>query len=139
MRDVLAEFTARERFNTLLFTIFGCVALAIASIGLYGVLAFLVTQRTREIGIRLALGGHPSDLVRMVMFEGLALTVAGLVAGLTGAYLLSRWMKDLLFEIEPTDPLTYATIAGVMLLVAVLAAFGPARRATQVEAGSILR
>jgi putative ABC transport system permease protein len=139
MDEVLAKFTARERFNTLLFTIFGLVALGIASIGLYGVLAFLVTQRTREIGIRLALGGHPSDLVRMVMFEGLALTVAGLAAGLAGAFLLSRWLKDLLFEVEPTDPITYATIAGVMLLVAVLAAFGPARRATKVEAGSILR
>jgi putative ABC transport system permease protein len=139
MDEVLAKFTARDRFNTLLFTIFGGVALAIASVGLYGVLAFLVTQRTREIGIRLALGGKPTDIVRSVVFEGLALTTAGLVAGLGAAFLLSRWMKDLLFEITPSDPATYAVIAGMMLLVAIVAAFGPARRATRVDPVEVLR
>lgn len=139
MDEVLSEFTARDRFNVLLFTIFGCVALAIASVGLYGVLAFLVTQRTREIGIRLALGGKPIGIVRSVVFEGLALTAVGLVAGLGGAILLSRWMKDLLFEIKPTDPLTYAVIAGVMLTVALAAALGPARRATRVDPVEVLR
>jgi putative ABC transport system permease protein len=139
MGEVLTKFTARERFNVLLFTIFGGVALVIASIGLYGVLAFLVTQRVREIGIRLALGGRPADLVRSVLTEGLALTAAGLVAGLGGAFLMGRWMKDLLFEIEPADPVTYGIIAGVMLVVAVLAAIGPARRATRVDPVDVLR
>ena len=139
MAEVVAKFTARERFNMLLFTIFGGVALAIASIGLYGVLAFLVTQRTREIGIRLALGGRPAELVRSVMFEGLALTMVGLVLGLGGAFLLGRWMKDLLFEVTPADPVTYAVITGVMLGVAVLAALGPARRATRVDPVEALR
>jgi putative ABC transport system permease protein len=139
MDEVLAKFTARDRFNMLLFTIFGCVALAIASVGLYGVLAFLVTQRTREIGIRLALGGKPGGIVRSVVFEGLALTAAGLVAGLGSAFLLSRWMKDLLFEVAPTDPVTYAVITGVMLSVAILAALGPARRATRVDPVEALR
>jgi ABC-type antimicrobial peptide transport system permease subunit len=123
----------------LLFTIFGCVALAIASVGLYGVLAFLVTQRTREIGIRLALGGKPAEIVRSVVFEGLALTTVGLLAGLVGGFLVSRWMKDLLFEITPTDPLTYGVIAAVMLTVALLAALGPARRATRVDPVEVLR
>jgi ABC-type antimicrobial peptide transport system permease subunit len=135
MDEVLSKFTARDRFNVLLFTIFGCVALAIASVGLYGVLAFLVTQRTREIGIRLALGGKPVEIVRSVVFEGLALTAVGL----GGAILLGRWMKDLLFEITPTDPLTYAVIASVMLTVALVAALGPARRATRVDPVEVLR
>jgi ABC-type antimicrobial peptide transport system permease subunit len=115
------------------------VALAIASVGLYGVLAFLVTQRTREIGIRLALGGKPGGIVRSVVFEGLALTAVGLVAGLGAAVLLSRWMKDLLFDVTPTDPLTYGMIAVVMLTVALLAALGPARRATRVDPVEVLR
>jgi len=129
MGDLLSTFTARERFNMLLFIIFGGVALAIAAIGLYGVLAFLVTQRTRELGIRLALGGTPGGLVRGVLLEGLALTSAGLLAGLVTAALLGRTMKELLFEIEPSDPVTYAVISGVMIAVALLASIGPARRA----------
>ena len=139
MSEVLSKFTARDRFNVLLFTIFGCVALAIASVGLYGVLAFLVSQRTREIGIRLALGGRPIEIVRSVVFEGLALTALGLACGLGGAVLLSRWMKDLLFEVEPTDPLTYGLIAAVMLTVALIAALAPARRATRVDPVEVLR
>lgn len=139
MDEVVAAFTARDRFNTLLFTIFGGVALLIASIGLYGVLAFLVAQRTREIGIRLALGGRPREIVRSVLFEGLALTGFGLIAGLAGAYLLSRAMRDMLFGIEPSDPLAYGVIAGVMLTVAFLAALAPARRATRVDPVDVLR
>jgi predicted permease len=133
MDALVSEFTARDRFNTLLFTIFGVVALAIAFVGLYGVLAFLVAQRTREIGIRLALGGKPSDLVRSVLVEGLALTAAGLAAGLGGAWLLSRAMREMLYGIEPSDPVSYAVIVAVMFTAALLAALGPARRATRVD------
>jgi putative ABC transport system permease protein len=139
MEDVVAEFSARDRFNVLLFTIFGGVALAIAAIGLYGVLAFLVAQRTREIGIRLALGGRPSDLVRSVVAEGLALTTAGLVVGLAGAYVASRAMQEMLFGVEHTDPVAYGVITGAMVIVAVLAALGPARRATKVDPVEVLR
>lgn len=139
MEDVVATFTARDRFNMLLFTIFGGVALLIASIGLYGVLAFLVAQRTREIGIRLALGGKPREIVRSVLFEGLALTGIGLLAGLGGAYLLSRAMRDMLFGVAPSDPLAYGVIAVVMMTVAFLAALLPARRATQVDPVDVLR
>jgi putative ABC transport system permease protein len=139
MEDVVAEFSARDRFNVLLFTIFAGVALAIAAIGLYGVLAFLVAQRTREIGIRLALGGRPSDLVRSVVGEGLALTTGGLVVGVAGAYVGSRAMQEMLFGVEHTDPVAYGVITSAMVIVAVLAALGPARRATKVDPVEVLR
>jgi putative ABC transport system permease protein len=137
--DLVAKFTARDRFNVLLFSIFGVVALALAAIGLYGVLAFLVTQRTREIGIRMALGGRAGDVVRGVIGEGMALTVAGVALGLGGAYLLARSMKELLFAIEPTDVTTYGIVSAVMVTVSLLAAFGPARRATKVNPVNVLR
>jgi len=139
MEEVIAAFTARDRFNMLLFAIFGGVALVIAAIGLYGVLAFLVAQRTREIGIRLALGGRPREIVQSVLFEGLALTTLGLIAGLGGAYLLSRAMRDMLFGIEPSDPVAYGVIVAVMMTVACLAALVPARRATRVDPVEVLR
>jgi putative ABC transport system permease protein len=139
MPDLVAKFTARERFTVLLFTIFGVVALVLAAIGLYGVLAFLVTQRTREIGIRMALGGRSADIVRGVIGEGLTLTLVGLAAGLGGAFLLARSMKSLLFHIEATDVTTYAVVSAVMVVVALLAALGPARRATRVNPVDVLR
>jgi predicted permease len=137
--DVVAKFTARDRFNVLLFTVFGAVALALAAIGLYGVLAFLVSQRAREIGIRLALGSQPWHIVRGVIGEGLALTAGGLACGLGGGLLLGHAMKDLLFQIEPSDPLTYGVIAISMTVVALLAAFGPARRAASVAPMEVLK
>jgi putative ABC transport system permease protein len=137
--DVVAKFTARERFNALLFTIFGGVALALSAIGLYGVLAFLVTLRTHEIGIRLALGGQPWHIVRGLIGEGLALTAAGLALGLGGGLLVAHAMRDLLFQIEPADALTYSVIAISMTAVALLAAFGPARRAAKVAPMEVLK
>lgn len=139
MEAVVAAFTSRDRFNMLLFTLFGVVALAIAAIGLYGVLAFLVAQRTREIGIRLALGGSPSGLVRSVVGEGLILTIAGLIAGLGVSLVVGRSMRDMLFGIEPTDPVAYGTIVFIMMLVGLVAALAPARRATRVDPIDVLR
>lgn len=138
-RDLVRAFTAADRFNVLLFSIFGMVALALAAIGLYGVLAFLVTQRRREIGIRMALGGGSGSVVRGVIIEGLALTIAGLAFGLGAAFLLASTMKTLLFSIEPTDSTTYLLVVAVMTTVAVLAALAPARRATQVDPVEVLR
>jgi putative ABC transport system permease protein len=138
-RELVARFTARDRFSVLVFSIFGLIAVALAAIGLYGVLGFLVTQRTREIGIRLALGGRPGDVVRSIIGEGLTLTVAGLALGLGGAILLARSMTSLLFAIAPTDATTYLLVSAVMLLVSVAAALGPARRATQVNPVDVLR
>jgi putative ABC transport system permease protein len=137
--DVVARFAARERFNMLLFTIFGGVALTLSAIGLYGVLAFLVTQRTHEIGIRLALGGRPWDIVRGVVGEALALTAGGLIFGLGCGALLAHVMKELLFGIEPADPTTYLLIAIAMIAVALLAASAPARRAANVAPIDVLK
>jgi putative ABC transport system permease protein len=136
---LVGRLLARERFNMLLLAIFGGVALAIAAVGLYGLLAFLVTQRTREIGIRLALGGRPGRVLRGVLGEGLMLAGVGLTAGSAAALLAAPALEGLLYSIEPTDPLTYAGIAGVLLIVAAAASYLPARRATRIDPVSVLR
>jgi putative ABC transport system permease protein len=130
---------ARDRFNMLLLSTFGAVALTLAAVGLYGVMAFLVADRTREIGIRLALGGAPRRLLRSVIGEGVLLTGIGVGAGLVCAALLSRALTGLLFGVRPGDPLTYAGSAAVLLLVAVAASFVPARRAMRVDPVTALR
>jgi predicted permease len=130
---------ARERFNMLLLSTFSGVALAIAAVGLYGLLAFLVTERTREIGIRLALGGRPGRILRAVIGEGLLLSGAGLALGCAAALLTAPLLRGLLFGTEPTDPLTYAGIAGVLLVVAGAASYVPARRATRIDPVAVLR
>jgi ABC-type antimicrobial peptide transport system permease subunit len=130
---------ARDRFNALLLTIFALVSLAIAAVGLYGVMSYLVAQRTREIGIRLALGGRPLRVVGAVMTEGLVMTATGLVLGLVAALALSQLLAGLVFGVPPTDPVTYAVIAGLLLIVAALASFVPARRVLGVDPVSVLR
>ena len=136
--QVVARVIARDRFNTLLFTIFGGVALALAMIGLYGVMAFLVAERTREIGIRLALGGRPGRVRARLIGEGLGLAVAGVALGLGGALALSRLLGGLLFGIEPTDPWTYGVIGALLLLVALVASALPARRAVRINPIDVL-
>jgi len=122
-----------------LLIIFAGVALALAAVGLYGVLAFLVTQRSREMAIRLAIGGRPSHVVRGVLMEGLSVTCVGLVAGLGGGYLLARWLQTMLFSVSPSDGPTYLVVTAIMLGVATLAAAIPARRATRVNPVDVLR
>jgi putative ABC transport system permease protein len=139
LEDLNDQMMARDRFNALLLTIFAIVALGIAAVGLYGVMAYLVSQRTREIGIRLALGGRPGRVLRGVMAEGLVMTVAGLMLGLISALALSRLLQDLVYAIRPTDPLTYAAIAALLLAVALVASYVPARRAMRVDPVSVLR
>jgi ABC-type antimicrobial peptide transport system permease subunit len=137
--ELNGRMMARERFNALLLTIFAVVALGIAAVGLYGVMAYLVAQRTREIGIRLALGGRPSRVLSGVMTEGLAMTLTGLGLGLAAALALSRVLQDLVFSIRPTDPLTFVAIAALLLVVAVVASYVPARRAMRVDPIKVLR
>ena len=139
LEELNGRMMARDRFNALLLTIFAIVALAIAAVGLYGVMAYLVAQRTREIGIRLALGGRPSRVLSGVMTEGLVMTLAGLTLGLIAALWLSRVLQDLVFAVRPTDPLTYAAIAVLLFVVALLASYVPARRAMRVDPISVLR
>lgn len=124
---------ARQRFNVVLTTLFAVAALGLASIGLYGVMAYLVAQRTREIGIRVALGGQPGDVRTLVMRESLIIAGIGLVVGTLASLALSGGLTGMLFQVKPTDPVTYASIAALLVIVASLAAFGPARRATRVD------
>jgi putative ABC transport system permease protein len=131
--ELQRDAIARQRFNLVLTALFALTALALASLGLYGVMAYLVAQRTREIGIRVALGGQPSDVRGMVMRESLGIAMVGLALGTVGSLMLSRGLTGFLFEIKPTDPVTYGSIAVLVLLVSSLAAFGPARRATCID------
>jgi predicted permease len=139
MTAVVARATARERFNVLLLTVFGVIALALAAGGLYGMMSYLVTEQSREIGIRLALGGGPGRVVRRIVGEGVVVTVVGVFFGCGLALWLSRAVADLLFVIKPTDPLTYASIATLLVIVAALASYVPARRAVQVDPVTVLR
>jgi putative ABC transport system permease protein len=137
--DLIHRSTARDRFNVLLFAVFGGVALALSAVGIYGVLASLVAQRTREIGIRIALGGRPSHVVRRLTAEGLVLAAAGLAAGLAAAAFLSQTMSTLLFQVPPTDVVSYGVIAIVVLGVSLAASYIPARRALAIDPVETLR
>jgi putative ABC transport system permease protein len=122
-----------ERFAVFLLVIFAAVALSLAAVGLYGVMSYSVSQRTREIGIRMALGARRSDVMMMVIGQGIKLTGAGILIGLGGALALTRFMKTLVFGVNATDPLTYVTIVSLLTVVALLACWIPARRATKVD------
>jgi predicted permease len=139
MPQVMARWVAPAQFRTLLMTLFGAVALALASVGLYGVMSYTVTQRTQEIGIRLALGAQPCDMLALVVRQGLRLVLVGSCIGLTGALALTSLLSHLLFGVSATDPLTFAVIAVVLMLVALLACWIPARRAARIDPLAALR
>jgi predicted permease len=139
MDDVVAGAVTRERFSALLLGVFATAALLLAAVGLYGVMAYLVAQRTAEVGIRIALGGRPADVRRLVVRQGVGIAAAGLGAGLLGALALSRSLARLLYEVRPTDPVTYVGIALLLLFVSVLASYVPARRATRIDPVNALR
>jgi putative ABC transport system permease protein len=131
--DVIGESLGSRQFSMALLTVFAAVALTLASVGLYGVLAYLVSQRTHDIGVRLALGAMRRDIFRLVIGRGMLLAGAGSVLGLAAAYWLSRSLESLLFQVKPTDAATFAGVAGLLLLVAAAACYVPARRATRVD------
>jgi predicted permease len=133
MDDVFSDSIARQRFLAQLLGVFAALALALAAVGTYGVLSYLVTERQREIGIRMALGANRGNVLSLVLRQGLSTTVIGLVLGVVGALGLTRLASSLLFEVKPTDPLTFAAVAGVITLVALFACVVPARRATKVD------
>ena len=133
MQQVLDASVARQRFTTTLLSIFSATALLLAVIGLYGVIAYTVAQRTREIGVRVALGAERSHILRTVIGQGMAYVAAGAAVGLVGAIALARLMSSLLFGVSPTDPLTYAGVIGVLAMVALAATWIPARRASRVD------
>jgi predicted permease len=123
----------QSRVWGLLFGIFSAIALVLATAGIYGVMAYFVTQRTREIGVRIALGAQWSDVLKLILRSGMSLVVIGLLIGLAGALALTRLMATLLFEISPTDPLTFGAVALCVILATLLACYMPARRATKVD------
>jgi len=133
MEQRMEESLARRRFSMLLLALFACVALALATIGTYGVMAYLVNQGTREIGIRIALGATQMGIVRLVVWKGMALALSGVAVGLAGAFALSRLMRSLLFGVSPADPLTFVAISLLLALVTLLASYVQAHRAAHID------
>ncbi len=133
MNQVLSTAVARPRFITFLLGVFAAVALLLATIGIYGVMSYTVAQSTREIGIRMALGAQPRDVLKLVVGQGLVLSTSGVVFGLVAAFALTRLMQNLLFGISATDPLTFIAVPLSLILIVLLACYVPARRATQID------
>jgi ABC-type antimicrobial peptide transport system permease subunit len=142
MRDRFGNSAARARFTALLLATFAVMAITLAAIGIYGVMSYTVRQRTREIGIRLALGARSGDVVRQVLLRTAALALAGTIAGLAGAFAATRFLTRFLatlYEVRPSDPTTYALLSLLVLAVALCAGFLPARRASAVDPAITLR
>jgi putative ABC transport system permease protein len=133
LEEARSDSLTTPRVTAELIALFAGLALIIAATGVGGVLALMVSQRTQEIGIRMALGATPGSVLRMIMGQGLGLVFAGLVIGLAGALALTRLMSTLLFGVTPTDPMTFAGVALVFLIAALLACYVPARRATRID------
>jgi predicted permease len=133
MEELLARSVSQPRFSLLLMGIFAGVALALAAVGIYGVMSYLVAQRTHEIGVRMALGAQVNDVFKLVVKQGMTLTLTGVLVGLIIAIGLTRLLRNLLFDVSATDPLTYIAIAALLILVALAACLVPARRATKVD------
>lgn len=139
MEELLGDSIARQRFNMLLLSIFAALALVLAAVGIYGVMSYAVTQSTREIGIRMTLGAETKDVLVMVLLQGLLLAFVGVGIGLAGAFGLMRLMKSLLFGVGVTDPVTYMSVSAILILIALIACYIPARRATKVDPMVALR
>jgi len=139
MSQIVSRSTSRERFNTLLMTVFALSALALAAIGIYGVMAYAVQQRTREIGVRLALGAAPNAVRAMVVFQGMRLALVGVIIGVAAAYGLSRYMSNLLFGVEPRDPLVFVGVPLLLAVIALVAVWVPAARASRIDPLGALR
>jgi putative ABC transport system permease protein len=133
MEEVRSTSLASERMNLLLFGLFAALALVLATVGIYGVMAYSVAQRTREIGIRLALGAHGNDVLRLVVSQGMRLAVLGILLGLLGALALTRLMAGMIYGVSSTDPVTFFAVAILLGLVAAAACYLPARRAMRVD------
>ncbi|HKC84963.1 MAG TPA: FtsX-like permease family protein, partial [Blastocatellia bacterium] len=139
MDERLSNSVAGRRFQMLLLSLFAAVALVIAMVGIYGVISYAVSQRTHEIGVRMALGAQSSDVLWMVVWRGMSLTLVGVALGLAAALALTRVMKNLLFEVSATDPATLALVSLLLVGVAFIASYIPARRATKVDPLTAIR
>jgi ABC-type antimicrobial peptide transport system permease subunit len=139
MDDLVSETVAQPRLQAGLVSLFAVLALVLAAIGLYGVLSYLVTQRTREIGVRLALGAQRRNVLSLVIGNGMRLALAGVVAGVIAALILTRVLRSLLYEVQPTDPWTLAGVSLLLILITFMACWLPARRASRVNPMEALR
>jgi putative ABC transport system permease protein len=139
MDSVFSDSVSAPRFQLVLLLVFAGIALSLAMIGVYGVVSYSVSQRTQEIGIRVALGARAADVAQMVLCEAVSLAGIAVVLGLTGAFALTRLLQSLLFDVTPTDPGTLGTVTAAVISVAVIAAFIPARRAVRVDPMVALR
>jgi ABC-type antimicrobial peptide transport system permease subunit len=139
MAQLVASTISRPRLYATLLGIFSAVGLGLAVIGIYGVMAYSVAQRTREIGIRIALGARRAQVIALVVKQSAILTVVGIALGLAGAAMLSRYLEGLLFGVTPLDPTTFAAAAALVAFAALAAAYGPSRRATGVDPMVALR
>ncbi len=139
MEDVISWSTSARRFNLLLLASFAAAALLLTSIGIYGVLAYAVTRRTHEIGVRVALGASASQVILLVLAQALRPVAAGAMIGIAGALWLTRLLQSVLFEVRPADPPTFAAAVILLGLVAMAASYFPVRRATRVEPAVALR
>jgi len=139
MDRLLARSMRQERFTTLLTGLFAALALLLAAVGVYGVMAYTVSQRTREVGIRLAVGAAPRQVVALVFGRGLKVTAVAIALGLAGALVATRLLRSQLFGVAPGDPLTFVVVSVVLAAVALLASWLPARRAARVDPVVALR
>ena len=139
METIVADSIARQRFTMLMFSVFAAVALLLASVGIYGVLSYIVGQRTKEIGVRMALGASRSDVLHAFLRDGARLTLIGVTVGTVAAFALTRLMTSILFEVKPTDPVTFLGVAVLLCFIALIACYIPARRAASVEPMQALR
>jgi ABC-type antimicrobial peptide transport system permease subunit len=139
MEAAIGGSIAARRFTLQLLIIFAAVALILASVGIYGVMSYSVSQRRREIGVRMALGARSKDVVRMMVFQGLKLTAAGVAFGLAGAFAVTRLGETLLYGVSATDATTFITVSVALTAVALIASYIPARRAAKVDPMVVLR
>ena len=133
MEEVVSRSISRQRFNVLLMTVFGASALLLAAIGIYGLMAYSVAQRTREIGIRMALGAEAEQVRKMVVFQGMRLAVIGVAVGLVAAFALTRLMASFLFGVQARDPVVFVAMPVLLTVVSIVAVWLPARRASTVN------
>jgi ABC-type antimicrobial peptide transport system permease subunit len=133
LATIVSDSVAQRRFSMLLIVLFASIALFLAAVGLYGVVAYTVSQRTREIGLRMAIGAAPRQVLGMVLGGGMKLALIGVAIGIAGALVLARLVQTMLFEVAPSDPTSYAATAILLLAIAAVACYVPARRAMRVD------